>query len=31
MHDQVRMPLASASEGLGEKLAQIIKQEKLIN
>ena len=29
MQDQVRMPLASASEGLGEKLAQIIKQENL--
>jgi 4-hydroxy-tetrahydrodipicolinate synthase len=31
IQDQVRMPLASASAGLAEKLAQIIKQENLIN
>lgn len=29
--DQVRMPLASASDELGKKLAQIIQQENLIN
>lgn len=31
IQDQVRMPLASASDELGKKLAQIIKQENLIN
>lgn len=31
IQDQVRMPLASASAGLAEKLAQIIKQENLKN
>jgi 4-hydroxy-tetrahydrodipicolinate synthase len=29
--DQVRMPLVAASEELGKKLAQIVKQENLIN
>jgi 4-hydroxy-tetrahydrodipicolinate synthase len=31
MQDQVRMPLASASQGLADKLSLIIKQENLIN
>jgi 4-hydroxy-tetrahydrodipicolinate synthase len=31
IQDQVRMPLASASNELGQKLTQIIKQENLIN